>query len=81
MSWPISAWCWSCSVPGSALVVRETLAALGDIDVAGLVRDIADDLAENGAALALKERLEHGPAPMACHGSVRAGRRPHRRQR
>jgi len=39
------------------------------------VRDIADDLAENGAALALKERLEHVAGTMACHGSVRAGRR------
>jgi DNA mismatch repair protein MutL len=60
--------------PG-AVLVRETPAALGEADVAGLVRDIADDLAENGAALALKERLEHVAATMACHGSVRAGRR------
>ncbi|HEX3918007.1 MAG TPA: DNA mismatch repair endonuclease MutL [Caulobacteraceae bacterium] len=60
--------------PG-AVLVRETPAALGDTDAAGLVRDIADDLAENGAALALKERLEHVAATMACHGSVRAGRR------
>ena len=41
----------------------------------GLVRDIADDLAENGQALALKERLEDVCSTMACHGSVRAGRR------
>jgi DNA mismatch repair protein MutL len=60
--------------PG-AVLVRETPAALGDADVPGLVRDIADDLAENGAALALKERLEHVAGTMACHGSVRAGRR------
>jgi DNA mismatch repair protein MutL len=60
--------------PG-AVLVRETPAALGDADADGLVRDIADDLAENGAALALKERLEHVAATMACHGSVRAGRR------
>jgi DNA mismatch repair protein MutL len=60
--------------PG-AVLVRETPAALGDADAAGLVRDIADDLAENGAALALSERLEHVAATMACHGSVRAGRR------
>jgi DNA mismatch repair protein MutL len=60
--------------PG-AVLVRETPAALGDTDAAGLVRDIADDLAENGAALALRERLEHVAATMACHGSVRAGRR------
>ena len=60
--------------PG-AVLVRETPAALGETDAAGLVRDIADDLAENGAALALKERLEAVASTMACHGSVRAGRR------
>ncbi len=60
--------------PG-AVLVRETPALLGDTDVGGLIRDIADDLAENGAALALKERLEDVCSTMACHGSVRAGRR------
>ena len=43
--------------PG-ALLVREVPALLGETDAAGLIRDIADDLAENGQALALKERLE-----------------------
>jgi DNA mismatch repair protein MutL len=60
--------------PG-AVLVRETPAMLGEVDAAGLIRDIADDLAENGAALALKERLADVAATMACHGSVRAGRR------
>jgi len=60
--------------PG-AVLVRETPAALGGADVAALVRDIADDLAETGAALALTERLEAIASTMACHGSVRAGRR------
>jgi DNA mismatch repair protein MutL len=60
--------------PG-AILVRETPALLGDTDAAGLVRDIADDLAENGAALALGERLQAVCSTMACHGSVRAGRR------
>lgn len=60
--------------PG-AVLVRETPALLGEADVQGLVRDIADDLAENGQALALKERLEEVCGTMACHGSVRAGRR------
>jgi DNA mismatch repair protein MutL len=58
-----------------AVLVRETPALLGDTDVGGLVRDIADDLAENGAALALRERLQEVCSTMACHGSVRAGRR------
>ncbi|WP_337187381.1 DNA mismatch repair endonuclease MutL [Phenylobacterium sp.] len=58
-----------------AVLVREVPALLGETDAAGLVRDIADDLTENGAALALKERLEDVCGTMACHGSVRAGRR------
>ncbi|MDP1913310.1 DNA mismatch repair endonuclease MutL [Brevundimonas sp.] len=57
-----------------ALLVRETPALLGDTDVQGLIRDIADDLAEHGAALALSERLGEVCGTMACHGSVRAGR-------
>jgi DNA mismatch repair protein MutL len=58
-----------------AVLVRETPALLGEVDAAGLVRDIADDLAENGQALALAERLQGVCSTMACHGSVRAGRR------
>jgi DNA mismatch repair protein MutL len=60
--------------PG-AVVVREAPALLGEIDVAGLVRDLADELAELGDAFALKERLEEVCGTLACHGSVRAGRR------
>ena len=60
--------------PG-AVLVRETPALLGETDAAGLIRDIADDLAENDAALALVERLQGVCSTMACHGSVRAGRR------
>jgi DNA mismatch repair protein MutL len=60
--------------PG-AVLVRETPAMLGEADVQGLVRDIADDLAENDSALALKERLGEVCGTLACRGSVRAGRR------
>ena len=60
--------------PG-ALLVRETPALLGECDVRGLVRDLADELAETDQALALNERLDHVAATMACHGSVRAGRK------
>ena len=60
--------------PG-AVLVRETPALLGATDAASLVRDIADDLAETDQALALKERLAEVCSTMACHGSVRAGRR------
>ena len=58
-----------------AVVVREVPALLGPTDVQGLVRDLADELAELGETLALKERLEEVCGTMACHGSVRAGRR------
>jgi len=58
-----------------ALAVRETPALLGDTDVAGLVRDLADELAEFGEHLSLKEKLEDVCGTLACHGSVRAGRR------
>ncbi|MFQ5534043.1 MAG: DNA mismatch repair endonuclease MutL [Sphingomonadales bacterium] len=58
-----------------AVVVREMPALLGDCDIQGLISDLADDLAEIDQALALAERLEAVCASMACHGSVRAGRR------
>lgn len=58
----------------TALLVRAVPSVLGKGNVQALVRDIADDLAQNGAALLLEERLDHVLATMACHGSVRAGR-------
>ncbi|MEP4052272.1 MAG: DNA mismatch repair endonuclease MutL [Litorimonas sp.] len=58
-----------------AICVRETPALLGEVDVQGLLRDLADDLSEYDEALSLKERFEHVCGTMACHGSVRAGRR------
>jgi DNA mismatch repair protein MutL len=57
-----------------AVLVRATPAILGNGDVRGLVTDLADELAAFDDALALKERLDHVAATMACHGSVRAGR-------
>ena len=57
------------------MVVRDVPALLGDCDVQGLVRDLADQLAEFGEALALQDKLAHVCGTMACHGSVRAGRR------
>ena len=60
--------------PG-AVVVREVPALLGEVDAAGMVRDLADEIAALGEAHGLKERLEEVCATMACHGSVRAGRR------
>jgi DNA mismatch repair protein MutL len=58
-----------------AVVVRETPAMLGAVDSAALVRDIADEIAEWDRAATLRERLQDIASRMACHGSVRAGRR------
>ncbi|HEY0303235.1 MAG TPA: hypothetical protein VGC36_17950 [Rhizomicrobium sp.] len=58
-----------------AVMVREMPAMLGKADIKGLVRDLADDIAETGNALSLKERLEEVAGTLACHTSVRAGRR------
>ena len=58
-----------------AIAVREVPALLGKLNVQGLIRDLADDLAEYDAALSLKEKFEDVVGTMACHGSVRAGRR------
>lgn len=60
--------------PG-AVAVRETPSMLGEIDTQKLVRDLADEIAEHDTSDGLKAILDHVAATMACHGSVRAGRR------
>jgi DNA mismatch repair protein MutL len=60
--------------PG-AIAVRETPTLLGKADAAGLLRDLAEHMAEWDEALPLERRLMHVAATMACHGSVRSGRR------
>jgi DNA mismatch repair protein MutL len=58
-----------------AIAVRETPALLGNSDIDGLVRDVADGLAEWDSIAAVNDRMEAIIARMACHGSVRSGRR------
>jgi len=58
-----------------AVMVRERPALLDKADLKSLVRDLADDIAESGKALLLKERLGEIAGTFACHTSVRAGRR------
>jgi DNA mismatch repair protein MutL len=60
--------------PG-ALAVRATPAILGACDAAALLRDIADEIAEMGRGDTLRARLDAVLSRVACHGSVRAGRR------
>ena len=58
-----------------SVLVRELPALLGVCDAAGLLRDMASEVENLGMELALKERLSDICGTMACHGSVRAGRR------
>lgn len=60
---------------GGAICVRETPAILGPCDAARLVRDIADELAEGGDARSLEAKIAAVLSRIACHGSVRSGRR------
>jgi DNA mismatch repair protein MutL len=60
--------------PG-AVALRETPALLGEVDGGGLVRDLAEHLSEWDETLPLERRLMAVASSMACHGSVRAGRR------
>src|SRR5437764_4640663 len=58
-----------------AVIVREVPALVPGLEVKALVRDLADELAEWGDALSLKERVEQVCGTLACHSSVRAGNR------
>jgi len=60
--------------PG-AIAVRATPAMLGAVDAQGLIRDLADDLGEGHGALRIRDNIEKVASTMACHGSVRSGRR------
>ena len=60
--------------PG-AVLVRSLPAVLGAPDPAPLLRDLAEELEEGGEGLALAVRLDAAIARLACHGSIRAGRR------
>ncbi|MGL4397814.1 MAG: DNA mismatch repair endonuclease MutL [Hyphomicrobium sp.] len=58
-----------------AIAVREVPAVLGDCDIDRLVNDIAAELADEGTTRVLADRLDAIASRMACHGSVRSGRR------
>jgi DNA mismatch repair protein MutL len=57
----------------SSILVRSVPAALGKTEVAGLLADLAAEIAELGGPLSLRDKLDHVAATIACHGSVRAG--------
>lgn len=58
-----------------AILVREVPAIIGSGSAAALVRDLAHDFEELGQAVRLQEAVDKVAGTMACHGSVRAGRR------
>jgi len=58
-----------------AIIVREVPSVLAGAKIANLIKDLADDLETIGEGQSLNERFEHVLATMACHGSVRSGRR------
>ncbi len=59
----------------SAVAVHEVPAMLKDFDIRKMVKNLADDLEESGQLLSLKDAIAHISGTIACHGSIRAGRR------
>ncbi len=60
---------------GGAVAVRETPAILGPVDAAAMLRDILDEFADQGGSQSVAARIEAVLSRVACHGSVRSGRR------
>ena len=60
---------------GNALAVRETPAILGVVDAAAMLHDVLDELTDLGDSEAVQVRIDAVLSRMACHGSVRSGRR------
>ncbi|WP_050929238.1 DNA mismatch repair endonuclease MutL [Aestuariivita boseongensis] len=60
---------------GGAIAVRETPAILGEVDARAMILDILDELADQGESTSLQARVEAILSRVACHGSIRSGRR------
>ena len=60
---------------GGAIAVRETPAILGEINAEALLRDVLDELTDQDDSLTLQARIEAILSRVACHGSIRSGRR------
>ena len=58
-----------------SIAVRETPAVLGTVNARGMILDIVDELADMGDSLSVQARIEAILSSMACHGSIRSGRR------
>ena len=60
---------------GGAIAVRETPAILGEINAEAMIRDILDELVDQGDSASVQARIEAILSRVACHGSIRSGRR------
>jgi len=60
---------------GGAIAVRTTPAVLGEVNAAAMIHDVLDELSDQGESRTLKERIEAVLSRIACHGSIRSGRR------
>ncbi len=63
------------SFGGGAIAVRETPAILGEVDARAMILDILDELSDQGESQMVQARIEAILSRVACHGSVRSGRR------
>ena len=59
---------------GGAIAVRETPALLGEVNAEAMLRDILDELSDQGSSTLVQEKLEAILSRVACHGSIRTGR-------
>ncbi len=60
---------------GGAIAVRETPAILGEVNARAMVLDILDELDDQGESLLVRAKIEAILSRVACHGSIRSGRR------
>ncbi|SLN60281.1 DNA mismatch repair protein MutL [Falsiruegeria litorea R37] len=60
---------------GNAVAVRETPAILGEVNARAMILDILDELADQGESQMVQARIEAILSRVACHGSIRSGRR------
>ena len=59
---------------GGSIAVRETPALLGEVNAEAMLRDILDELSDQGSSTLVQEKLEAILSRVACHGSIRTGR-------
>ena len=60
---------------GTAIAVRETPAILGEVNAKNMVMDVLDELSDWGSSQLVQEKIEAILSRVACHGSIRSGRR------